>query len=102
MTPFSGPDFVVLEVPKRHPPKGRPQNNLSFARISWKSQELRKGGFSKGSFCRVQCHGQGNQEYPRILAPAVDLALRAPQPREAYMLQTPLLKKTFFLVPENP
>ena len=34
-----------------------------------------KGGFSKGSFCRVQCHGQGNKKHPRIVAPAVHLAL---------------------------
>ena len=46
-------------------------------------QEPRKGGFRKGGFCRVQCHGQGNKKYRRTLAPAVHLALRAPQPREA-------------------
>ena len=27
------------------------------------SQEPRKGGFSKGGFCRVQCHDQGNKYY---------------------------------------
>ena len=42
-----------------------------------------KGGFSKGGLCRVQCHAQGNKGYPRMLGPAVHVALRAPQPREA-------------------
>ena len=66
----------------------------SFFAVSYR-QEPRKGGFSKGGFCRVQCHGQGNKKYPRTLAPAGHLALRAPQPREAYVLQKPLKKKTF-------
>ena len=57
--------------------------------------EPRKGGFSKGGFCRVQCHGQRSKKYPKILAPAVHLASRAPQPREAYILQNPLLKTPF-------
>ena len=35
----------------------------------------------------------------QVLAPAVHLALRAPQPREAYILQKPLLKP-LFLVPD--
>ena len=48
------------------------------------SQEPRKGGFSKwGGFCRVRCRGQGNKKYPSILGPAVHLAVRAPQLREA-------------------
>ena len=38
-------------------------------------QEPRKGGFSKGGFCRVQCHAQGSKKYPSILGPAVHLAL---------------------------
>ena len=48
-------------------------------------QEPRKGGFSKGGFCRVERHAQGNKTYPKILGSAVYLALRAPQPREAYI-----------------
>ena len=63
-------------------------------------QEPRKGGFGKGGFCRVQCHGQGKKKFPRILAPTVHLALRAPQPREAYILQKPPSKKNLFLVPD--
>ena len=51
------------------------------------NQEPRKGGFSKGDFCRVECHAQGNKKYPRILGPAVHLALTATQPREAYILR---------------
>ena len=31
------------------------------------SQEPGKGGFSKGGFCRVQCHAEGSQKYPRML-----------------------------------
>ena len=60
-------------------------------------QEKRKGGFSKGGFCRVECHAQGNKKYPRIFGPAVRLALRAPQPREAYMLQKPPSKNPLLL-----
>ena len=48
-------------------------------------QEPREGGFSKGGFCRVQCHAPGNKKYPRILGPSVRLALRAPQPRKAHI-----------------
>ena len=61
------------------------------------AQEPRKGGFSKGGFCRVQCHDGGNKnKNPRILAPAVHLTLRASEPREAYILQKPPSKKTPF------
>ena len=63
----------------------KPQETAEFRR----NQEPQKGGFSKGSFCRDQGHGQGNKKYPRALAPAVHLALRAPQPREAYILRKP-------------
>ena len=52
----------------------------------------KKGGFSKGGFCRVQCHAQGNKKYPGALGPAVHLPLRAPQPREAYIFAKPPLK----------
>ena len=41
-----------------------------------------------------------NKKYLRILAPAVHLALRAPQPREAYILQKPPSKIPLFLVPD--
>ena len=61
-----------------------------------KSQEPRNGGFSKGGFCRIHCHPQENKNYPRKLGPAVHLALRAPQPREANIfVKTPLLKPPF-------
>ena len=68
------------------------------------TQKPRQWGFSKGGFCRVHCHGQGNKKYPRILGPAVHLALRAPKPREAYILQKPHSKNPLFLVPDllNP
>ena len=65
------------------------------------NQEPRKGGFSKGGFCRVQCHSQGNKKYLGILAPAVHLAPRAPQLREAHILQKPPSKNPLFLVPET-
>ena len=64
------------------------------------TQEPSKGGFRKGGFCRARCHGQGNKNYPRILGPAVHLALRAPQPREAYILAKKLSKSSLFLVPD--
>ena len=57
------------------------------SRFHLEDQEPRRRGFSKGGFCRVECHAQGNRKYPRILGSAVNLALRAPQPREAHILQ---------------
>ena len=57
------------------------------------------GGFSKGGYCRVECHAQGNKKCPMILGLAVHLALRAPQPREAYTLQKKPSKTPPFLVP---
>ena len=62
-------------------------------------QGPRKGGFSKGGFCRVQCHGQGNQKCPRILGPAVHLAPRAPQSQaRRTFLQNPPSKNSLRLV----
>ena len=52
-------------------------------------QEPRKGGFSKGGFCRVQCHAQGNKKYARILGPAVCLALRATAKKGVYFCKPP-------------
>ena len=66
-----------------------------------RDQEPRKGGFSKGVFCRVQCHAQGNKKYPRILGPAVHLALRALQPREVYISAKTPFKNPLLLVPEE-
>ena len=65
-------------------------------------QEPRKGGFSKGGFCRVQCHSEGNTKYPRIFGPAVHLALGAPQPREALKgLRPEIWKRTRFSLPQK-
>ena len=62
----------------------------------------RKGGFSKGGFCRVRCRNQGNEKHPRILGPAAHLPLKAPQPREAYIFAKTTPSKTpLFLIPEN-
>ena len=76
----------------------RPRIPCLYSGVISFCQEPRKGGFSKGGFCRVQCHGQRDKKYPRILAPAVHLALRAPQPREAYIVQKPRSKNPLFLV----
>ena len=48
-------------------------------------QEPRKGGFSKGGFCRFQGHAKGHEKCPRALGPAAHWALTASQPREAYI-----------------
>ena len=58
-------------------------------------REPRKGGFSKGGFCRVECHTQGNKKDPKMSGPAVHLAPRAPQPRETFTFVL-LLKTSFF------
>ena len=42
-----------------------------------------KGGFSKGGFCRVQCHAQ--EKISNDIGPSSTLTLRAPQPRKAYI-----------------
>ena len=55
-----------------------------------------KGVLSNGAFGRVQCHAQGNRKYARIMVPAVHLAFRAPQPREAYTFAKSNLLKTPF------
>ena len=52
--------------------------------IKFKNQEPRKGGFSKGGFCRVQCHAQGNKKYPGALGPAVHLALYQKYPQHCW------------------
>ena len=64
------------------------------------SQEPIKGGFSKGGFCRVQCHAEGNKKYPSKLGPPVHLALEDSQPREAHIEQKPPSKTLLFLVPD--
>ena len=60
-----------------------------------------KGVLANGGFFGVQCRSQGNKKYPRTLGPAVHLALRAPQPTEAYILQNPPPENPLFLVPER-
>ena len=82
--------------PKKVPLTG----DLGPQTVEYIVQEPRKEGLSKGGFCRVRCHNQGNKKYPRILGPAAHLALRALQPREVYILQKPPSKDSLFLVPE--
>ena len=65
------------------------------------SQKPRKGGFSKGGFFRVKCHAQGTKKGLSYWAQHVHLALRAPQPRKAYILQKPSSKNPLFMVPEH-
>ena len=67
-----------------------------------KKQEQRKGGFSQWGFCRIQCHAQDSNNYPRVLGPAVHVALRAPQPREAYILLTKTSFQNPLLFPKDP
>ena len=74
---------------------GAPAATSNFATRLGVSE--RKGGFSKGGFCRVQGHAQGHKKIPEGI---VHLALTVSRPREAYIFaKTPL--KTRFLVPEN-
>ena len=61
-----------------------------------------KGGFSKGGFCRIQCHAQESKEKPRTQDPAVHLALTAPRSREACSFaKNPPSKSPLSLVPES-
>ena len=50
---------------------------------NWSISTSKKRGFLQRG--RVQCHGQGNKKYPRVLGPAAHLALGVPQPREKYI-----------------
>ena len=34
------------------------------------TQEPRQGGFSKGGFCRVQCHAEENKKIPKDIGPS--------------------------------
>ena len=63
-------------------------------------QEIAKGGFGKGGFCRIQRHARENQEIPKHIGPRVHSALRTPQPREEHIFaktpsENPLLKTAF-------
>ena len=54
----------------------------------------KKGGFSKGSFCRVQCHAEGNKKYSRDIGPSSTFGTQsATAKRGVYVLQKPFLKK---------
>ena len=63
--------------------------------------EPRKRGFSKGGFCRVQCHGQGNKKFPRILAQQYIGHLERHSQERRTSLQKPPSKKPLFLVPDS-
>ena len=52
--------------------------------------KTKKRGFSKLCLCRIQCHAQNNQKPTKDCGP--DLALRAPQVREAYSITETLGK----------
>ena len=64
------------------------------------SQELRKGGFSEGGFCRIQCQAHDDKQILRDMAPAAHLTLRQPQPKKAYIVQKPPSKNPLLLVPD--
>ena len=46
----------------------------------------KKRGFEQRGFLQSRVSRPGGQKIPRILGPAARLSLRAPQPREAYIL----------------
>ena len=55
-------------------------------------QELRKGGFSKGGFCRIRCHPQETKTLSRALGSSLHSGLGAPQSRlkrGVYVCKTP-------------
>ena len=75
---------------------------FSSAFGSFENQEPRKGGLSKGGFCRIRCHFQEIRQLSRILGSAVHSALGAPQSTEAYMFaKTPFQKPPFLGSWEN-
>ena len=67
--------------------------DVRLAIFGWRAQVTsgtKRGGLAKGVFCKMQCHAQGPTKKQRALCPAVHLALKAPQPREARtILQKP-------------
>ena len=62
-------------------------------------QEPRKGETQRG-FPQSRASRPRNRKIPSTLGPAVHLALRAPQPREGYILAKTPSKKNPFLVPD--
>ena len=69
------------------------------AQQKFRNQE--KGVLAKGVSVKTSVTAKETKKYPRILAAAVHLALRAPQPREGCILQKPPSKNPLFLVPER-
>ena len=69
-----------------------------------KNQEPRKGGFSKGGFCRVQCHAQGDKNYPGGIGPSSTVGTQSATAKSGvHFCKNPLLKTplTCFLNVEN-
>ena len=58
-----------------------------------------KGVLAKGVSAESSVTPKETKKRPQILGPAAHLALRAPRPREAYIIKK-TFKKTLFLVPE--
>ena len=67
------------------------------------NQEPRKGGFSKGGFCRIQCHAQGNKRIPKdIGGPSSTFGTQsATAKRGVHSYKNPPSKKPLFLASDR-
>ena len=69
--------------------------------VKLRPEESRKGGFSKGGFCRVECHTQGSKKTQKDWAQqCIWHSERRSQERRIFF-QKPPSKKPLFLVPEK-
>ena len=56
----------------------------------------RKGGFSKGGFCKVQCHAHGNKKMPKDIGPSSTFGTQSVTAKRGIPLcRNPLLKTPF-------
>ena len=52
-------------------------------------QEPRKEGFSKGGFCRAECHAPGSKKIPKDIGPSSTFGTQSGTAKEAYISQKP-------------
>ena len=86
-----------------HPPKGAPDTenpSCTGFTVPGKSR-TKKRGFSKGGFCRVQCHGQETKSTQGYWAQQYIWHSERHSQERRIFLQKPPSKKPLFLVPEK-
>ena len=88
---------AILEAPREMAAGHFAGHFLDYVDV--RNQE--KGVLAKGVSVESSVTAKETKKHPRILAPAVHLALRASQPREAYIFQKPPSKNPLLVVPDD-